>query len=259
MRIAGRVKELVHYAVGTISGKRDPLLPPPWLHSIGGGEFRDVGEEFLGYFRELGGLKPSDRVLDIGCGTGRMAARLTTYLTTGTYDGFDIVERSLDWLRKAYRRHPSFHFHYADLKNGRYHSGGKAAEGYRFPFEDGSFDFIFLTSVFTHMLTAEVKQYLAEMRRVLAPGGRVFVTAFLVEPTTWELIAQNRAFHSFAFTLPGCRVESAEVPEIAVAYEREDLRGMIQDAGFEIVSENLGKWRGSAGLSWQDILVLAPK
>ena len=45
---------------------------------------------------ERHGLKPEHRVLDIGCGVGRVALPLTRYLTSGTYDGFDIVKR---WIR----------------------------------------------------------------------------------------------------------------------------------------------------------------
>lgn len=50
------------------------------------------GEQFLQYFIELGGLKPSDRVLDVGCGIGRLAIPLTQYLDArGGYAGLDIV------------------------------------------------------------------------------------------------------------------------------------------------------------------------
>ena len=39
-------------------------------------------------------LSPDHRVLDIGCGTGRMAIPLTSFLSKkGSYEGFDIVRR----------------------------------------------------------------------------------------------------------------------------------------------------------------------
>jgi len=44
---------------------------------VGGGNFKSVGEKFLRYFKDVGGLKPDDEdVLDVGCGIGRMAISL---------------------------------------------------------------------------------------------------------------------------------------------------------------------------------------
>jgi hypothetical protein len=70
---------------------RGHLTSPRRLIFVGPGDYRKTGEEFLGYFRSLGRLKPTDRVLDLGCGIGRMAVPLTRYLTTGSYEGIDIV------------------------------------------------------------------------------------------------------------------------------------------------------------------------
>src|SRR3954452_5628933 len=65
-----------------VSGRADPLVPPRRLHFGGHAEsdFAATGDEFLGHFTRLGGLRASDRVLDIGCGIGRMARPLTRAL-----------------------------------------------------------------------------------------------------------------------------------------------------------------------------------
>jgi protein-L-isoaspartate O-methyltransferase len=59
--------------------ERNRFLPAPAPESVfvGDGDYRAIGAEYLGHFVRLGGLKPSDRVLDIGCGIGRMAVPLT--------------------------------------------------------------------------------------------------------------------------------------------------------------------------------------
>ena len=53
----------------------DPLIPPNSLHSagsLGSADYVAAGEEFFRYFVDLCELKPDDRVLDVGSGTGRI-------------------------------------------------------------------------------------------------------------------------------------------------------------------------------------------
>lgn len=87
------------YSVGVRVCGRDPLIPPGSLHFAGSPEFKEIGEEFFRYFRDLGGLQPDDHVLDVGSGTGRMARPLTAFLEAGSYDGIDIVAESIRWCQ----------------------------------------------------------------------------------------------------------------------------------------------------------------
>jgi SAM-dependent methyltransferase len=159
----------------TVSRRRDRLTPPRRLDFVGHSDFAATGDEFMAHFVELGGLQPHERVLDVGCGIGRMARPLAGYLSSdGAYEGFDVNPDGIAWCRRRYRRHPGFGFQVADIFNARYNpAGAHRADEYRFPYEDATFDFVLATSVFTHLLEADAANYLAECARVLAPGGRL--------------------------------------------------------------------------------------
>jgi len=263
-RLRPSLRRLYHffgYNIGTITGLRDPFIPPNWLHSVGDLGFKEVGKEFFSYFVNLGGLRPHQRVLDVGSGTGRMALPLTKYLKDGSYEGLDIVAPSVEWCQKTYTsRYPNFRFHFSDIYNKEYNPDGKfKASEYRFPFESASFDFVFLTSVFTHMLPKDMENYLSEIARVLKSDGRVFITYFLLNPESLELIDEQVSHHNFKYDWQGCRVEQSDAPEAAVAYNENIIRGLYRKYELNI-SESIyyGKWCGRKnGLSWQDMIVAA--
>ena len=87
------------------------MIPPRNLQVVGNGDFKVLGDAFLQFFITYGGLQPTDRVLDVGCGVGRMARALTGYLTSGEYEGFDIMRASVSWCNvNISPRFPNFHF-----------------------------------------------------------------------------------------------------------------------------------------------------
>jgi SAM-dependent methyltransferase len=157
--------------------------PPQELTFCGDGDYRAIGAEFLGHFMRLADLRPNERVLDIGCGIGRMAVPLTQYLSEeGRYTGIDIVKDGIAWCNKAIAAvYPNFSFQHLDLKHPLYNPGGTMdAAGISLPFPDRSFDFICLISVLTHINGNILLNYAHEIARLLAPGGRCFATAFLL-------------------------------------------------------------------------------
>ena len=95
------------------------------------------------------------RALDIGCGTGKLAQALARVFRH--VDGIDPADEMLEVARRraAVSGAPSLAFHQM------------SAESLDFP--DGTFDFIVSVTALHH---ADLPRALAEVRRVLRPGGR---------------------------------------------------------------------------------------
>ncbi len=236
-------------------------LPPWWLRDVGGSDFLETGEEFLRLFIQLGGLRPDEHVLEIGCGSGRMAIPLTTYLLPeGSYVGMDVTLPAILWCqRHIAARYPNFSFLHADLYNKRYNPQGRhRAEEYLFPFKDRGFDFIFLTSVFTHLLPQAVSHYLQEIHRMLTEGGRAFLTFFLLNAEQRHLAHDGRNDIDFCYGEGVYRMRDIEVPESAVAYEEEYILDLLARYGLRLMPPvHYGRWSGRQdGLSYQDILIV---
>jgi len=243
---------------GLWPGRDDRSRPPPGLSVIGDGDFEEIGKEFLGYFIELGGLTTNDAVLDVGSGVGRMAIALAPYLNEhGRYEGFDVVPDGIRWCQQNLTpRYPRFRFQIADVRNRLYNPKGTAsATEYRFPFEDGTFDFCFCTSIFTHLLPEEVAHYLAEVARVLRPGGRCLATFFLV-PAPGDV--ESTTLQRFSGRYRGNLVTDERIPEASIAYPEADVRRYLDESGLDVVEPfHYGSWSGRKEfLSWQDVVVV---
>ena len=127
-----------------------------------------VGGEFDAYgllLREtliFHGLRKTDYLVDVGCGSGRLAKPLSEYLK-GKYLGIDVVPDLVGYASNFVSR--------ADWRF-------EVAKGLQIPEADQSADMVCFFSVLTHLLHEESFVYLREAKRVLKPGGKI-VSSFL--------------------------------------------------------------------------------
>lgn len=193
-KLGGHLQRFLRPETATVDGS---VIPARHLR-FGGANFADDGEFLRSGEREADrlvrdfGLTASSRVLEVGCGTGRLPIGILRRVDPiACYRGVDVSETAVRWCRRHIEsRHPRFGFVRLDLRNARYNPEGATSDDrFRLPFQDAAFDIIYLYSVFSHLLQNDVEGYLAEFRRLLAPGGRVFLTAFVEENV--EPVAEN--------------------------------------------------------------------
>jgi SAM-dependent methyltransferase len=239
--------------------QRNRFLPAPAPENIfvGDGDYRAIGSEYLGHFVRIGGLKPSDRVLDIGCGIGRMAVPLTQYLDDvgACYEGIDPVNEGITWCVKNITPvYPRFRFCQVDVAHELYNPGGAlAGSEVVLPFPDASFDFIAMVSVATHLPSNEIEAYAREAMRLLAPGGRLFMTAFLV--TSGDADREGARPKFVPGHAPGTWYGDAATPLAAIGFNPNVVEEAVTAAGLSLQFVRLGNWRGTESTHYQDIVI----
>lgn len=240
-------------------GKRDRPTDLNYDGFDKGNPHASTGSVTVGHIR-LAGALPTDSILDIGCGAGRVAFALKDFLTTGRYDGFDVVKRGLDWARENIHD-DRFTFTHLDVYNQVYNPMGKISGGEaRFPYADGSFDFFMAVSLFTHLLPEDSERYLAEIRRTSRPGMRSLLSFFLLTEDSLRRLEQGQGSQRFPYAFEGYRTLRKHLgKEGVVAYEEEFLVKMVQKQGLTVKKILYGSWSGRAGDlpdGYQDALIV---
>ena len=210
---------------------------------FGGRRFACLGKLLAGQLTTHATMNSQSRVLEIGCGCGRTAYALAEYLDYENFVGMDIEKASLRSCQenRVFAR-KGFRFDYLDIQNDEYNPAGEnKASTYIFPYDTGSYDVIFLVSVFTHMLTDDVEHYIAEISRMLRPGGTCMISAFLMD--------KGRETDNMSFPLKSGEhyYYNEAMPEVAIGYCLGFFDKHFTANGLTLSQEPLwGDWRGVA-------------
>ena len=161
----------------------------------------------------LARMQPGEQVLDVGCGTGTLAMEVQSRVgRAGHVAGVDPGTQQIARARsKAARRHVPIEFQIAMIE--------------QLPFPDQSFDVVFSTLMMHHLPAPLKRQGLAEIARVLKPGGRLVIADFKRK--------QERQGRAARFHAGGSSIQ--------------DLAALASDAGFsEVETEEMQPPRFSA-------------
>jgi len=149
----------------------------------------------------LARMQPGDAVLDVGCGTGTLAMEVARLVgraghVAGVDPGIEQIARARS---KAARRNAPIEFQIGVIE--------------QLPFPDQTFDVVLSTLMMHHLPASLKRQGLAEIARVLKPGGRLVIADLKRR--------QERAGPAARFHAGGSSMQ--------------DLAALVKDAGFERV------------------------
>lgn len=124
-------------------------------------------------------VKSGDRVLDVGCGNGR----LLDVLPVGVhYTGCDTSERMLEVAQRRFQEDRPLNFRGRSSVDARFVIGDILA----LPFVSASFDHVFALAVLHHIPSDALRQQaVRELARVVKPGGRVIITVWNLRSWYW--------------------------------------------------------------------------
>jgi ubiquinone/menaquinone biosynthesis C-methylase UbiE len=159
-----------------------------------GGKSRELRQRTVNLAR----IQPGEQVLDVGCGTGTLALEVQRRVgKAGRVAGIDPSAEQIARARaKAARRNMPIDFQIGVIE--------------QLPFPDQMFDVVFSTLMMHHLPAPLKRQGLAEIARVLKPGGRLVIADFKHKR---ERQGQTTRFHAGGSSM-------------------QDLITLVKEAGF---------------------------
>lgn len=214
------------FLIGPATRPEEIPIPEPYpdlVHQPTAEEFLETGRIVVDSMRGIlaadgFNLSPGRRVLDFGCFNGRLLRWLLDEVRAGVeFWGVDIDARAIEWVEA----HMSPPFHFATTTTEPH-----------LPFPEDHFDLIFAGSVFTHMADLAAA-WLLELKRVLKPGGRAYLTfndevtvARILDkwPDCYDAHKYREATARLGVTLAGVNFLCVDqAPYASVFYNREFL------------------------------------
>ena len=217
-----------------------------------------IGNAFCKLLIEHAHLNSKSKILDVGCGTGRLANPVLQLLDSGQYYGFDVNSKYINYCKQRWKEYDG-HFIHADIQHDEYNPNGAFdIMDYKFEYPDNSFDIAASIAVFNHFETRWVFRYIAEMTRVLKPKGILIATFLILNSLSMQNIeaSSSTGFHFEYKSLDSWhkfkdrRLVNVAIPESGLRQQCIKCKLMIKEP------IRYGEWCGSSlAITGHDVLI----
>jgi cyclopropane fatty-acyl-phospholipid synthase-like methyltransferase len=238
---------------------------------VGGLDPEAIGDACVGILDRYVAINPHSRLLDFGCGVGRVSVSvLKRNPTVGHITGFDILPQVIAFcdahIASAF---PQTRFELIQGSNEHYDryiamAGASSAKNHALIQSEhaAAFTAAYAFSVFTHVEIADYRSLLKLLSNLLQPGGTLLFTAFLLTPFSRQAIQEANTW--FSFTDPATEAQgnvfigNAADRLSFIAFDLALVQQMVFEAGLVVTHVEHGSWAGGNvyfSPSVQDVVV----
>lgn len=244
------------------------MIANGYSNIVGGGDPIENGLLNLAILNKYFSFKQNSSILDFGCGCGRLALPVLEQMNgKGRYVGVDIIHELVDFCRTEISSvYTNSEFYQLNASNSHYTKWMKNSGHTESELNDLSsfgtecFDVIVAFSVFTHLSSDDTNKYIQSLARLLRPGGKLLISAFLINSFTKKCIQQRVSAIIFdTQSSPGGGVYSANKLDqmAAVGFSETVLIDIASQHHLALTDIHYGRWSGRPSVSsFQDIVVL---
>ena len=214
-------------------------------------DYRKSGDDLRAHLIRHAGLTPESRVLDIGCGTGRLAHALRDYITTGVYHGVDLNRGHIDHCRKQFTFCKGYRFKHLDYYHQEWNPKGSREE-YKLPYEPGTLDIIVMVGVLNHLDIKRAADLIHHAAPLLRSYGSLAATVRLLNHHSMAHLRQDQ----YPYRTHESWYADRTRPLLDIAVPEEGFRRVLIHSRLQIREPiRYGTWGSSSGPLDQDLLV----